>query len=514
VKPKSVLESALMSTRRTKQTTDTPNLADLESAASPTDAPGIMPPPGIAARVRTTVDYDRVIDPNERAPNYPNDLRQLAADESDDLPEPEPNDPVTDFLSYWQRYAGYHLKVIRLPDPASHLVPGNAFNRPCRELTQLGVTTFDPLAFEQSLQILNGNSGGVFRVFLLDQNGQRISEATLDRVLIADPPQRLERERSRLRQPRYEDDYGDEQYYQTRQPPPPAPPVKSEMEQRIERMQSELFERVMLRALDPPKPEPVNPLSMLSEEDRLAMSLLQKGDLLPSIVSRITNLAQAPDKIESETWKDKLADAGINLVTHNPQIITTVTDIISRATIAVASAFAPRQQQQTVSEPIPVQPIRHHPPAQRSAPQIQPQQQRAPQMQNGLPETDQPDDHELDDDEQDEIDMIEQITQLLLTSKPLSFDDPIILDLRDAYPEKFNAALLGIASMPAMVVIQYLCSKSPLAAEMFNDARQGPHLRARLDELKALIKSTLPPEVKQELEQTETQNTPAPDEQS
>ncbi len=513
---------------RRKPLADTPGLADLESATNPADAPGIMPPPGVEARIRTTVDYNRIVDPE--GTNYPDDLRTLAGEEIDneELPEPVPvSDPVSAFLYTWQRFAGYPLKIVRLPDPATRLIPGQTYNRVCRELEMLSDTPFAPGNLTNDLQIINGNSGGVFRIWLTDENGTPIPGARLERLVVADPP------KHRNSDPRHFNPYGynsfgedsDPRYYRREREPQPAPlPQKSDMELHIEQMQRNLFEKVMLRALDPPTPPAPDPLAGMNEDDRLALGLLKQGDLLSTVVGRLANLASAPDRVESATWKDKLAEAGVNLVTQNPQIVTTVTDIISRATVAItqglANAFANRgAQQQFINAPIPpAQPVQHAP-AQRAAAPLHAAPYSGgriePEQFDGLPETDQPRDHELDDD--DEIEMIEAITQLLLSSKPLTMDDPVIIELQETYPEKFIAALAGIAATPSMILIQILCSKSDFCADLFNDPRNGPYLRTRLEELKALIKSSniLSPEARAALAdadniQTQTSSTPDP----
>ncbi len=500
-----------MTTRRRNE--NAPSLADLEAASNPVDVPGITPPPGVEANVETRVRYTRMVDPE--ASDYSNDLRELAASEidDDDIPEPNPQDPYSDFVNTWRKYHGYPLKIVRLPDPATRLIPGQTYNRVCREIEMLSDTPFDPSNLINILQVVNGNSGGVFRVFLTDEYGRPIPGARLDRLVVADPPKQYNNQRSNndpddFDRRRFERDY---QRRYERDTAPPAPPVKSDMELHIENMQRQLFEKVMLRALDPPIPPPIDPLSTIPEGDRLALSLLRQGDLLPTLVDRISSLAQAPDRIESATWKDKLAEAGIQLVTHNPQIVATVTDIISRATVAVASAFAPRNQQ-FISEPVPV----HAPPAQRAAPQMYPAPQQPPQqaVNTGLPEAPEPEDE--DDMEDAEIDMMEDIIKLLLSDKPLDLNDPVITGLREDYPAIFERAMQGIAVMPPMVIIQYLCSKSDFCADMFNSPRNGPHLKARLTELKSLIKNSdlLPPQVKEQLAQqennTEAQNANAP----
>lgn len=476
-------------TTRTRK--NEPGLADLEGATNPADIPSVMPPPGVEGTFETRVRYQRMINPNE-AGNYSDELRGLAADEYEDLPEPSPQDPYTEFVNTWRKYHGYPLKIVRLPDPADKRMPGHTYNSPCFELTMLSDMPFDPNNLIGMLQVINNNSGGVFRIFLTGEAGTPVPGARLDRLVVADPPRQYSQQR-----PRQTDDYDfeRERYYRRErepQPPPALPPQKSETEIYIEQMQRELFQKVMMRALDPPTPVAIDPLSTIPEGDRLALSLLRQGDLLPTLVERISSLAQAPDRIESATWKDKLADASIQLVTHNPRIVATITDIISRATVAFATAFAPRaQQSQVVAEPIVIQ----HPPAQRvPAPQlpyqggrVEPLTSSSPQALDGLPETNQPIDDGLDVDEDAEIDMMEEIVKLLLSEKPLDLQDPIILDIREAYPKIFDTAMAGLATMPSATIIQYLCAKSDFCADLFNSQRNGLYLKQRLEELKTLL---------------------------
>lgn len=469
-----------MTTTR-KRNNEPPALSDLEGAINPVETPGIMPPPGTPARVRTTTDYEIYVSPNQQDTNaFSDDLRQLAGEEEEHLPLPEPpTDPLSEFCRIWQNYVGYLIHVTRLPDPANKRGPGKEYNNTCWEITSLGSMPFDPLNIVPQLQSVNGNSGGVFRLFLVDDKQQPIPGARVDRVLIPDP--------LKVYNQRPADDWQErERYYRREVQPPPALPQKSETELYIEQMQRELFQKVMMRALDPPAPPPPpDPLSALPADTRLALGLLEKGDLLETAVNRIANLAQAPDRLsETPTWKDKLADAGVQLVTQNPQIITTVTDIISRATVAItqglANAFAPRQAQ-IINEPMPV--TVQHPPAQRAPAPVLPRatQQAIP----GLPET--PQDDETDNPEDIEIDMMEDITRLLLSEKPLSLDDPVIVSIREEYPAIFDAVMAGIANMPSMSIIQYLCAKSDFCADMFQSSVTGPHLRARLEEFKRLL---------------------------
>lgn len=473
-----------MTTR--KRPTDTPGLSDLEGAANPESVPGFLPPPGVEGVFENKVRYTRtIVDPEKY---YSEDLRQLAAEELDEpaaLPEPEISDPLEEFLNTWQRFTGYYIRVTRLPDPATALLPGQGFNRPCREVTALGGTTFDPLNFERSIQSLAGNSGGVFRVFLVDHNGQRISGAELNRITIADPPSSYNRRGNTQRQylgDIYDTDLPEDYRPRQLQPtPPPAPPQKSETEIWLENAQRELFQKVMMRALDPPAPPVPDPLAGLSERDRLAMGLLKEGDMLSSIVERISNLASAPEKIEHATWKDKLADAGLQLVTNNPQVVATATDIISRAAMAIVSAFAPRQQvPQIINAPMPVQ----HPPAQRApVPQIQ----RAPAPALPTNDTIPADFDDTVSQEDAEIDMMEEVIKYLLSDKPLSLDDSVITDIRETYPDMFDLAMVTIKATNSEQVIQYLCVKSEFCADMFQSSITGPHLRKRLEELKGLL---------------------------
>jgi hypothetical protein len=264
--------------------------------------------------------------------------------------------------------------------------------------------------------------------------------------------------------------------------------------------------RMINRALDPPPPPPpVDPLANMSESDRLALGLLKQGDVLSGVVDRIVNLAQAPDRIESSTWKDKLADAGLQLVTQNPQVIATVTDIASRAVVALATAFAPRGTQQTIAaEPIPPQAVNLPPPRRINA--TPPQPLPVPQAVNGLPETNQPED-DFDEDDDPEMDIVEELTKLMLSDKPLSLSDPIVVELRETYPAVFDKALTGIAATPSLMVIQYVCRKSEFCNDMFQSSITGPHLKKRLEELKAVIRASaiIPPEVREKLENQEQQ---------
>src|SRR6185436_10651609 len=145
-----------------------PTIADLEGASEPVDIPPTMPPPGTRAQVKTQISYDMNVQPEgPQARGYATELDELALENEDDLGL-LPSDPVTDFCERYRAYTGYNLRVVRLPDPAARRIPGQAYARPCFELEILGDTPFDPSNLPATLQMLNGNSGGVFRLLLAD----------------------------------------------------------------------------------------------------------------------------------------------------------------------------------------------------------------------------------------------------------------------------------------------------------------------------------------------------------
>jgi hypothetical protein len=204
---------------RTSNRKNTPELADLEGASNPADIPGTMPPPGTPASVETKIRYDTNVNPNPAANRYSNDLRELAANEFDDdddeRPLPVPNDPLTDFCDHWREYVGYPLKVVRHPDPAVRRIPGQTYNRPCFEIESLGSTPFDPVNLVSTLQLVNGNSGGAFRLFLTDEYGSIVEGARLERIVIPDPPRNMPADFEERQERRYR--------RELRENPAPAP---------------------------------------------------------------------------------------------------------------------------------------------------------------------------------------------------------------------------------------------------------------------------------------------------
>lgn len=487
-----------------KRNTPTPQLSDFEPHdENPIDIPAVMPK-GVEATVDTRVRYNTRVDPANvpTQPRYSNDLRDLATQELDSEQLSAPSDPLTEFCEAWADYANYELTITRLPDPPMRRRPGQEYNRPCFELENLGNIPFAPSNIVYDLQLVNGNSGGAFRLFLHNNDGTVI--ARLDRVVIPDPP----REQPRRKHARYDDDDNYQPRYREI-PVAPEPPVKSDSELFIEQMQRDLFQKAVTNALNPPPPPPPpNPLSLLDSEEQLAYGLLKNSNVLNGVVERLAQVASGPERAEViPTWKDKIAEAGLELVTKNPQVIAQATDIATRALTALVTAFAPRP---VINQPIPVYqpaPIQR-PPAQRANPAIQAPPPPQPPPYNwqqtdpgSLPETPQPeDDPDFDDDP--ELIMLEELTKLMLTTKPLSLDDPVIIDLREAYPQHFQLACNAIAAYPAPMLIRLIGAKSDWAADMFANEITGAHLRSRLDELKALL--SLPPTELTETNDTET----------
>lgn len=460
-------------------------LADLEATealdGSPTDVPGIMPPPGVNAKVRTQIEYQRMIDPEADAPQqrgrYTQELEDLAEEEAQVL---SPADPLSSFVEEWANYAGWPMKIVRLQDPAQRRMPGQTYNRPnFSDIEHLGDTVFDPINLVSTLQIYNGNSGGIFRVWLTNTDGVPVPGARLDRVAVVDPPRAMDNQRGYQngRIERYE------QRYNPQPQPAPAPVErqKSEMEIRIEALQAQLFETAIARALaqPPPTPPPVDQYAGMSEEDRLTLMLVKHGGIMPNVLQRITSFSQSPDTaaaIEKTDWKERGVNALMSLVETNPAIVDRVSGVIERIVNKVLpDPRAPQAPQfQTAPPPQQLQPA---PPALANP--------SAPQAQN-------PEDDEAEDDEIMAI--LEDLFSLLSSNKPLTANDPVFAGLARDYPVKFRMAITLIGSQSVEDIIAYLSAQNPLYDALLAGPATGPHFRARIVELKALIEASKQPQ--------------------
>lgn len=489
-------------TRRSRTTTN--EIADLEGTqAQPLDPGVLMPRAGVPVTAETKLRWDANAVP--QAPDYGEDLRQLAEDETDNLPEPEPElDPLSSFCQEWQRFAGYSLKVVRFPDPPSYR-PGTGYNRPCIQIESLGYIQFYPMHLEQAIQELNGNSGGIFRLFLTDTTGAPIPGASVSQVAIGDPPRRP-KER-------------DPQPTPAPQPPqyqaPPAPVQERQLsaaEIRLQDMQDKIFEQVLMRALNPPPPPaPPDPLAQMDPETRIAYDLLKSGNMLPNVIERLSNLAQSPEKQLESSWKDKAVDMIGNVVTERPEIVPQLLGVavngIKELGSVLARAFVPNAAQIITAEPIIHNPanapsVVHHPPAQRANPQVAPVPPRAPSV-NGLEETDQASDHDLDQDDPEDI-MMQAITEYLMSEKPINLQDKVFKDLQLIDPGLFAQALGLFATLPLDNIINYIGTKNKFALDMLMDKRQGAYLRQRLQELQDTIKRAYEQAQQQQAQATQT----------
>lgn len=468
------------------------SLVDLETANNdnPESAQTVIPA-GVQADV--TVKYRTLADPalqSARARPYNDELEELArlAEEDTARPVELPFDPITQFCAEWRNYAGWLLKVTRLPDPATRRMAGQSYNRTCLEIESLGSIPFDPANLEGILQIINGNSGGVFRVWLVDQNGQPVQDAFLDRVAVGDPPRQFGREH----RPAYAYDL-DSNYPNAyfggridRQQTSPAPPQKSAMEERMETLQAQLFEKAILRAMEPPN-APAPATTGISDEDRVGLLLLNQGGLLPALMTKLTALAQSPETITKEqSWKERAIDATFQLAQNNPAIVErlsgTLERIINRvlpdprAPVNVAANLQPSQQS-------PQPQLAHN-----SQSEIRNPKFFAPDG----PNPDAPDTNPDPDDDEDIVDIVESLFELLSDTRPFSVNDPVFTELREAYPQKFAGAMQMIANVPIDAVIEWIKTRSSLYEAMLDGPVTGPHYRARLAELQAFCRAPGP----------------------
>lgn len=451
-----------------------PSLENLEAATSD-DKPLAIPP---GARVR--VDFDAPVDTSTLLANdsqYPDELARLAASELSDTDAPP--DPLTDFCSEWSDYAGCIMRVTRLADPAARRMPGQTYNRQCLEVESLGDTPFDPVNLQGTLQLINGNSGGVFRIWLIGEDSRPISGAFLNRLAIGDPPKQYN-PATAMQPP----------YYQ--QQPPPPKPEPSALEIRMQQLQERLLENALTRLMTPPPdPQPQPPASTISDEDRLTLLLVKEGNLLPTVVGKLATLAGAPEAAGTkQTWSDWLKDTGGELLRTNPEIGERITNTLANVVTLVLDRLPGKQAEQ------PPQPQRPQL-VPYSGGRVEPFTPRA-DVNTGLPEVPQPDDDDDDDQPIDEsledatMIILEDLLGLLSGNEPLVPDHPVFINLARRYPVVFPQAVNLIAAQPLDAIILWVKGKSPLYANMFDSEVTGPHYRARLQELQTLCKAPAP----------------------
>ena len=475
--------------------TKAPKLTDLENAETTGAPPAI--PAGVNADV--TVKYKTQVDPNSEGPRarrFNDELYDLAAEdvqEDEARPAQLPLDPVTQFCAEWRNFAGYQLKVTRLPDPATRRMAGQSYNRPCLEIESLGALPFDPANLEGLLQIINNGSGGVFRIWLVDEAGAPVPDAFLDRVAIGDPPkqfsggriERLDRDSYDLRS------YDLDSRYRREPQPAPAPPQKSESERELDEIKSNLFRTVLERAINPPAPVTPPPADSLSAEDRVGLYILNNGGLIPALMEKMTAIAGAPEATTvKETLGERVITAAMKIAETNPALIerlsNTMYSIVDR--ILPANPRAPV----TVSPNLQPQPVRHPPGVRANVPIAQTSGDvLGPPAQSWQDPDEDPEGGAEPEDESDPdlMDILDSMLELLTDARPFVANDPVIVELSKTHPVKFRMALQLIATQPIEAIIQWIASQSTLYETLLTSAATAPHFRARLLELQAFCKA-------------------------
>lgn len=432
---------------RKATTIDAPETPDVDG-----QLPGV--PAGIAADVN--IKYKTQV-PDPRAAAY----RPSVEDYAEELDGPDlemPSDPLSDWLETWARFVGWSCMVIRLPDPSTRRIAGQTYNRPhFAGPEQLGAIDFDPnpINFINSLQLINGNSGGCFQLWLVNQTGQRIPESILYSVSIGNPRTATTN---------------------TTPTPPPIPqyqvpqsPPKSESEKRFEEMKDRLFMTAIERSLNPPAPVSG---SNLSPEDQAKLYLLGNTDFLTNIFGKMTELAThaaATNEPKEPTWRDRAIDGAIEVFKSNPAVVERVSTTVER----IIARILPDPRHDTQPIPLPVYPDSSQP---------QPQPQYAPPVEAAFEDTTDPDD-EADED----MDILDRLINLLKADTPLTWKNPLLTELLNNYPLKMKYALRMIAASTVTEIVEWIKDNgSELHAGLLDDPRLGPHLHARLAELKAL----------------------------
>lgn len=431
---------------------------------------GVVPgvPEGVEAdvnvRYRTRIATEAQ-NPKLNAQNSDNDdeLNRLA------LEFDNPPDPLSDFLERFALYVGYNCMILRLPDPSTRRMHGQTYARPhWGQPEQLGAVTFDPnpINFISSLQIVNGNSGGCFQIWLMDHAGRRIEDAVLHSVAIADPPARNER-----------------LSLVTGQPPAVIPvPQRSESERKLEEAKDRLFNSALERALNPPVVTAAG--STLSGEDQAALFLFKQTDFLSNVYGKMSEMAtQAAGAgvAKDPTLRDRALDALVTVATNNPQIVERVGGVLER--IIARLLPDPRFDNPPLQPPSYYQP---QPPSQQQ-PQAQTQASYTSPNPGGMPEAPDPDDETEDDDT---MDILDQLAALLNSNEVLTLDAPVIQQLIREYPIKARLTLRMIANQPLDDIINWIKDTGgPLYVSLLDGPASGPFLRQRLSEFKALCET-------------------------
>lgn len=442
---------------------DAPDITD----TPPEDMPAV--PPGVDADV--TVRYKSRVRDKEKPHDDDRELRELAATMEDD----NPPDPLSEFLETWANYVGYNCMALRLPDPSTRRMPGQTYNRPhFGQPENLGAVTFDPnpINFINSLQIVNGNSGGCFQIWLMDNSGGRVANAVLYSVAIADPP-KTERKR--------------EMEQLLTAPQIQAPRPQSDSERKLEETKDRLFNTALERALNPVAAAPALGGNNLSSEDNAALFLLSKTDFLGSIFGKLSSLAEQAATVtatKEPTIKDRALDAAVNIITNNPAIVERLSATFER----IVARVLPDPRIDTPAPPY------YYPPQQQpGAPQPPPSAPTQP-AQPGTeyqPDTPNPNDEltiSLEDD--DLMTILDELTALLNSNEPLTLDSPVIAELLKDYPVKARIALRTIASESLDDIIEWIKDTGgPLYVSLLDGPASGPFLRERLAAFKQVCET-------------------------
>lgn len=453
-----------------------PRKTDLE-APPPTDAPADVPgplgPQNVPADVEIKTRFRRNVNPEQYAEApaparasaiFDDELNRLALEEDQHLAPPS---TFADFLESFSEYNGRaECQVVRLPDPVDKRIPGSRYARTnFTETEVLGPVPFDIATLLPSIQMLNGDSGGVFRIFLVDHEGRMIPGARLERLALPDP-------------------LGAHRHDQATQPQqqPSQPHVEfrerepSEAERLIQSLQTRMMQTALERAINPPVPAPASPLSTLSPDDQLAMLLLTKTDVLGSAIERISAVVSAGETSAApSTWQDKIME----VVTHNPTIVDRVGSIADRL---LARIFGPDARFDNMASftPAPVQPVR--------AP-AQPVRAAQPtNLPDEAPDTTR-DDPGFDDDDAQDMKLLQDVITYLTGTDPIVRDHPIFKHLREAYPARFPFYVNMIADAPSVDVLIFGITQAYPLFDALMHSSLAPHYHNRLGELKTLCEA-------------------------